>query len=94
MLFRSLVQVLSVVPGEEEESREKIDLICQNFQQSQAGTEIRADIKALESQTSDEDQILDQTQYQVDQVLDLNLDQAGSGSGPGYGYFSFVPLSS
>jgi len=74
-----LVQVLSVVPGEEEESREKIDLICQNFQQSQAGTEIRADIKALESQTSDEDQILDQTPYKaswIKQVLALTCRQA------------------
>ena len=49
-----LVQVLSVVPGMEEESRERISLVCQSFQQSDAGAEMRAEIKRIESQSVEE----------------------------------------
>jgi len=50
------VQVLAVIPGKEEESRERINSICQQFSQSESGIEIQSAVKAEEVDITEKDQ--------------------------------------
>ena len=63
------VSVLAVLEGEEEsqESQERISAICAGFQQSQAGAELRAELKTVERQeeTDQEEDSLAQSPYKA-----------------------------
>ena len=49
------IQTLAVIPGDEEQSRKKIKLICDQFFESEIAQEMRAEVKTIETDVQDED---------------------------------------